>query len=342
MIAAQRFIRKTLLILGLLTSLSLASACQQAAAPRSDEVTFAVVIPDGASEAESAWRIYLEDMASLTGLKIKPNFAADDDASVKAMHNNHVQAGLFSNTAALNAVRDASAYVIARASDPTAPDGYRSVIVTRTDSGLTLAHLMACSGGLRFGMGAEASLAGNQAPLTYLFLPEKTDPDTCFSSVDRSEPTNQINNLITGKLDATVSNSIALQRFTTASPKEAARLKVIWSSPLLPDPPLLLRKDLDPATREKLRSFILSYGTGDGPEAERQRGVLARLGLGAFQPADDSHLLLMREMEAAQTLIAARKDNDPQTLAQAEKAFETIAAQRRALAKPVEAPADPL
>ncbi|MFT4090431.1 MAG: phosphate/phosphite/phosphonate ABC transporter substrate-binding protein [Asticcacaulis sp.] len=328
-------------VIATFTLVSALIGCQQAKPPHADEVSFSVTLPETATEARSAWQAFLDDMASQTGLKIRTHFTIDDAASVKAMGDNHVQAGLFSNPAALQAVRDANAYVIARASDPNAPEGYRSLILTRADSGLSLEHLMACSGGLRLGMGEEHSLAGSLAPLTYLFLPENIAPDKCFASIDRSDPATQTEALMAGRLDATVSNTIALQRLTTTKPDASAGLKVVWTSPLLPDPPLLLRKDLDPATREKLRSFILSYGTGDSPEAERQRGVLARLGLAAFQPADDTHLLPMREMEAARILIETRKENNPAAIAKAEKDFERIASERRALAKPLEAPADP-
>ncbi|MFT3998514.1 MAG: PhnD/SsuA/transferrin family substrate-binding protein, partial [Asticcacaulis sp.] len=214
--------------------------------------------------------------------------------------------------------------------------------VVRADSGLGVPHLLACSGGLRVGMGDEASLAGWRAPLTYLFLPQNADPERCFATIDRTDAATQIEAVLSGRLDASVTSSIALQRFSTASPDRFARLKVIWTSPLLPDPPLLLRKDLDPATREKLRSFILTYGAGEGPEAERQRGVLARLGLGGFRPADDTHLLPMREMEAAQAVTEARASGDRSDIDRAERALETIAGERRALARPAEAPADPL
>ena len=35
-------------------------------------------------------------------------------------------------------------------------------------------------------------------------------------------------------------------------------------------------------------------------EAERQRGLLAKISIGGFKPADDNHLLRVREMEATE------------------------------------------
>lgn len=316
------------------------AGCQQAFAPRADEVGFSVRLPEGASQAEAAWRIFLEDMTRLSGLEIEPVFASDEEAQVTALRDDQVQAGLFSNTAALRAVDEAGAYVFARASDANTAEGYRSLILTRADSGLGVENLLACGGGLRLGLGKADSLPGSLAPLTYLFVPAKIDPDTCFI-INRDERAAQMEALQAGRLDAVVSNSIALQRLAQSDPEAHKRLKVVWTSPVLPDPPLLLRQNLDPAVREKLRSFVLSYGTGEGPEADRQRGVLARLGLGAFQPADNSHLLPAQEMQAAQALIAARKAADPGAITRAEAELAGLTARRQASARPAQAPADP-
>ena len=50
--------------------------------------------------------------------------------------------------------------------------------------------------------------------------------------------------------------------------------------------------------KEKLRQFFLTYGQGDSPEAARARGYMAKVHVGGFKPADDNHLLPVREMEA--------------------------------------------
>jgi len=73
---------------------------------------------------------------------------------------------------------------------------------------------------------------------------------------------------------------------------------VIWTSPRLPEDPIIWRKDLDPAVKEKLRQFFLTYPKGDGPEAARQRALLSKISIGGSSPRDNSHLLPVREMEA--------------------------------------------
>ena len=93
---------------------------------------------------------------------------------------------------------------------------------------------------------------------------------------------------------------------------------------------MIRRKDLDPALKAKLDAFFFSYGVGEGPEAERQRKVLERIQTRPFKRADDSHLLPVREMEAAGQLIQARSKGDQAAVAAAEAELAKIAEERKA------------
>jgi len=62
-----------------------------------------------------------------------------------------------------------------------------------------------------------------------------------------------------------------------------------------------------------MRQFFLTYGTGTGPAADKQREVLKGLTYGGFRPADDSYLDPIREMEASETLSEARRSGDAAT-----------------------------
>jgi phosphonate transport system substrate-binding protein len=94
----------------------------------------------------------------------------------------------------------------------------------------------------------------------------------------------------------------------------------------LPESSILVRKDLDPAIKEKIRQFFLTYGAGTGPQADAQRKVLQGLAYGGFKPADDSYLDPIREMEAATELGEAKKSGDKQKIATAQAAFDKIRA----------------
>ena len=93
------------------------------------------------------------------------------------------------------------------------------------------------------------------------------------------------------------------------------------------------RKDIDPETWAKIETFMFSYGVGEGPEAERQRKILAQMQTAPFKRADDSHLLPVREMEATGQLIQARTKGDAAAEQAAEASLAEIAKERAALPK---------
>ena len=113
-------------------------------------------------------------------------------------------------------------------------------------------------------------------------------------------------------------------------------MRVIWTSPTLPQDPIVWRRDLDPAIKEKLRQFFLTYGQDSGPAAASQRANLAKIGIGGFRPADNSHLLPMREMEAARVWLTA---TDKARISAARQALDALTAQREDLEARTRAPA---
>ena len=84
------------------------------------------------------------------------------------------------------------------------------------------------------------------------------------------------------------------------------------------------RQDLDPALKEKIRSFFLTYGQGEGVEADRQRQVLSGLEYSRFSAADDGYLNPIREMVADQKLSEARAKGDTAAIATAERELQRL------------------
>ncbi len=80
--------------------------------------------------------------------------------------------------------------------------------------------------------------------------------------------------------------------------------------------------------KEKIRSFFLTYGQGDGVEADRQRRVLAGLNYSRFSAADDDYLDPVREMIADQALSEASGRNDAAAVAAAELELQRLRAKR--------------
>jgi phosphonate transport system substrate-binding protein len=171
--------------------------------------------------------------------------------------------------------------------------------------------------------------------MTWLFGPRNIRPETCFKTVRSANHEANLFAVSMGQLDAATNNSQSIARLadqkTETAQKAVADIEVVWRSPTLPEDPMVWRKDLDPAVKEKLRQFFLTYAQGDGPEAERQRGLLARISIGGFMPADDNHLLRVREMEATENVLEAQRGGDPKRIADARKALDGVKAEEAAL-----------
>jgi phosphonate transport system substrate-binding protein len=304
------------------------------------EIRFSVLSTESAQSMSQYWQPILADMATSTGLKVTPYFSNNYTLLVEAMKFHKTDAGWFSNQSGLEAVRRANGEVFARTFDPTGVDGYKSVIIVPAKSKTTLDELLKCDKTLTFGLGDAISTSGTLAPMTYLFAPRGIDPETCFKRLrtGSSHATNLFA-VANGQLDAATNNSTSLKLNREKGRPEAGEVRVIWESPTLPEDPIIWRKDLDPALKEKLRQFFLTYGQGDTPDAIRQRGYMAKVNVGGFKPADDSHLLPVREMEATEQWLLAKKGGDPAKIAAARKNLDGVTAQRVALEARTRAPA---
>lgn len=317
-------------------ALALAGCGQQESVtgPRSKELTFSILSAEGQAAAQPVWQPLLDDMSKSVGVPVKPYFATNYTALVEAMRFGQVQAGWFSARPALEAVNRADAEVLSRVTDLGGEATYRSVLIVRKGSKITLEDVLKCGRKLSFGVGDAESTSGTQAPATYLFTPRDIDPAKCFKAVRPASHQANFSAVANGVVDVATNNTVNLSFAARETPELAARVETIWSSPPLPESSVLVRKDLDPALKEKIRQFLITYGTGTGPEAERQRAVLQKLGSGGFRPADDTYLDPIREMVAGEALADARKSGDKGKVGAAQAQFDKVraaAAQRRAV-----------
>lgn len=312
-------------------SLPVLSACGGGGEKPKNEVIFSILSTESAQNMEDYWTPILADMEKQTGLKVKPYFSSSYSALVESMRFKKIDLGWFSNQSGLEAVRRANGEVFARTFDDSDTDGYKSVIIVPANSPIkTIDDLLKCDKTLNFGMGDAKSTSGTLAPVTLVFQPAGKRPDTCFKTVISANHQANLFAVANGKLDAATNNSTAIALNAKRGEGQAEKIRVIWESPTLPEDPIIWRKDLDPAVKEKLRQFFLTYGQGDSPEAKKAREYMAALSIGGFKPADESHLLFVREMEAAGQLGEAKETNNPAAVAAAQKNLDGIRAEAAA------------
>ena len=292
------------------------------------ELTFSILSAEGQASSGPLWAPLLEDMSKAVGVPVKPYFGSNYTVLVEAMRGGHTHVAWFSAKPALEAVDRADAEVIARIVDPEGRDSYRSTLIVRTGSGITLEDVLACGKQYDFGIGDAQSTSGTLAPMTFLFNPRNIDPAQCFKTVRSANHQANAFGVATGVLDVATSNTVNTVFLTRQNPQIASPITEIWQSPPIPESGIVVREELDPALKEKIRSFFLTYGQGEGAEAERQRQVLAGLNYSQFRAADDSYLDPVREMVADQQLADARQRGDEADVATAQGELQRLRAKR--------------
>jgi len=318
--------------LGLGASLLLAGCGDPKPADTRKEVVFSILSTESAQNMQGYWTPILADMEKSTGLKVRPYFLNNYSLLVEAMGAGKTDLGWFSNQSGLEAVRRANGEVFVRTFDPSGTDGYQSVIIVPKDSPITsVDQLLKCDRSLNFGIGDAKSTSGTLAPKTYLFSPRGVDPETCFKTVRSANHQTNLFAVANGTLDAATNNSTSIALNAARGQPQAGQVRVIWTSPTIPEDPLVWRKDLDPVVKEKLRQFFLTYGQGEGPEAARQKANLKQLSMGGFKPADNTHLLPVRRMEAAELLSEATKGGDKARIAEAQARLDQVITEQAAL-----------
>ncbi len=288
------------------------------------EITFSILSAEGQASSGPLWQPLLDDMSKAIGVPVKPFFGSNYTILVEAMRGNQTQVAWLSAKPALEAVDRAQGEVIVRIVDPEGRDSYRSTIIVRRGSGITLDQVMACGKRYDFGIGDAQSTSGTLAPMAFLFNPRNVVPAECFKTVRSANHQANAFAVATGLVDVATSNTVNTVFLTRQNPQIAAQIEEIWQSPPIPESGIVLRADLDPALKEKIRSFFLTYGQGEGPEAERQRQVLAGLNYSRFNAADDSYLNPVREMVADQKLIKARAEGDTAAATAAERELQRL------------------
>lgn len=288
------------------------------------EITFSILSAEGQASAGPLWQPLLDDMSKAIGVPVKPYFGSNYTVLVEAMRGNHTQVGWFSAKPEVEAIDRANAEVIARTVNREGLDSYQSTLIVKKGSGITLDKVLACGKVYNFGIGDAQSTSGTLAPMTFLFNERGVVPAQCFKTVRSANHQANAFGVATGVIDVATSNSVNLVFMRRENAQLADQIEEIWTSPPVPESGIVVRQDLDPALKEKIRGFFLTYGQGEGPEAERQRKVLAGLEYSRFAPADDSYLNPIREMIADQKRGEAEAKGDKAGVAAAEAELQRL------------------
>ncbi|MCC6946802.1 MAG: phosphonate ABC transporter substrate-binding protein [Bradyrhizobiaceae bacterium] len=291
------------------------------------DINFGIISTEATQNLKADWQPLLDDMAKQTGLKIRAFFAPDYAGIIEGMRFNKVQVAWYGNKSAMEAVDRANGEVFAQSVDFQGNQGYWSHVVVHVDSPIaSIDDVLKCDKSIDFGIGDPNSTSGFLVPTTYIFAAKNVDPKECFKTVRNASHEANAMAVANKQVAAATNNSENLRRLEVTAPEAHKKLKVVWTSPLIPSDPLVWRKDLDPALKSKLYTFIMTYGRlGTSEEIAAARKVLAGLQWAPFRPSSDAQLYPIRQLELNKQILKIKSDAK---LGDAEKATQLTSLQK--------------
>jgi phosphonate transport system substrate-binding protein len=264
-----------------------------AAQAAEQEINFGIISTESSQNLRSMWDPFLADMGKQTGTKINAFFAPDYAGIIQGMRFDKVDVAWYGNKSAMEAVDRAGGEIFAQTVAFDGSQGYYSLMVAHQDSPInSIEDMLKNAKTLTFANGDPNSTSGYLVPGYYVFAQNNADANKIFKrSLNGSHEVNALS-VANKQVDIGTFNSEGMQRLEVTAPDKAAKLKVIWTSPLIPSDPMVWRKNLDDATKAKLREFFMTYG--DEP-AELK--VLEGLQWAKFKPSTDDQLLPIRQLD---------------------------------------------
>jgi phosphonate transport system substrate-binding protein len=292
------------------TAVALASSGLAALAQAPTELNFGIISTEASVNQKKIWEPFLQAMAKTTGYKINGFYATDYAGVIEAMRFNKVQVAWYGNKSGMEAVDRASGEVFAQVVSVDGSLGYYSHIIVNKDSPYNrLEDILKCDKTLDFGIGDPNSTSGFLVPTAYIFAAKGVDPKSCFKTVRNANHQANAMAVANKQVAAATNNSEDLQRLMMTAPQAREQIKIIWTSPIIPLDPIVWRKDLDPAIKAKLYTFLLGYGRIGSPEEIKvAREMIAGMIWSPLRPSSDDQLLPMRRLEASKDLLKVQSD----------------------------------
>ena len=259
------------------------------------EINFGIISTESSQNLKSDWQPLLDDLAKKTGYKVNAFFAPDYAGIIEGMRFNKVHLAWFGNKSAMEAVDRANGEVFAQMVNADGTQGYYSHLIVHKDSPhKTLDDVLKNAKTLSFGNGDPNSTSGFLVPSYYVFAQNKIDAKTAFRvSRGANHETNALA-VANKQVDVATNNSENLDKIKDRLPEKFKDIRIVWTSPLIPSDPLVIRKDLPDVAKQKLKDFFYTYGQG----GQQEKDVLMRISkLSSFKPSTNAQLIPIRQLE---------------------------------------------
>jgi phosphonate transport system substrate-binding protein len=296
----MRMLRLLGLVVVVVLAMAAGAPAQDASWPK--EITFALLSTENAAEITRRWGPIIAQLEKDLRVRVKHVTATDYRGTIEALKFKKAEIGHLGPKSYVEAATNNYANVepIAQLQLANGSLGYRSCLIVHADSDMFSPEDTA---GKSFAFNDPNSTSGYLVPSAFFMMEMGIDPQKHFSRVIFSGSHEASILAVTNrKVDVASTNLPDVQQLTRENkvPRSAAR--VIWVSKLIPNDPVVVRKDLAPTLKTAIQESLVSMKSRH-PEAFKEIGAW----VGNFVPADDAKYQVIRELnETAKRLKAAK------------------------------------
>lgn len=289
----------------LLAAVGLAAALTAGAAVAAPkEINFGIISTESSQNLKQDWGVLLADLEKHLGVKVNAFFAPDYAGVIEGMRFGKVHVAWYGNKSAMEAVDRASGEIFAQQIAQDGSPGYWSYLIVHKDSSLhSIEDVKRNARNLTLGYGDPNSTSGFLVPSYYAMALHGMDPKTSFKLMRTANHETNLAAVANKQVDVATNNNESFEKFQRRKPEQAANIRIIWKSPLIPSDPMVYRKDLDPALKAKIKEFFVNYG-----KDAREKQALHKIGISGFRASNNDQLLPIRQLELFKVKLAIEKD----------------------------------
>ena len=263
-------------------------------------MTFTIMATENPAEVTRRWGPVLAQLEADLGVQVLP-VVADFRSIVGVWKSRTAELGHLMPKAYVEATADKADVVpVAQFQLPNGSLGFRACLIVHADSGVFSPEDMA---GKTFAFNDPGSTSGYLVPAVFFMSEMGIDPDRHFAKVTfTGSHEASIHAVATKHVEIASTNLVDLQRAMLKDPALRATLRVIWVSRLIPNDPIVVRKDLPASLRQAIQRSLLTMRARK-PEVFKELGAT----VGGFVQVDDATYAVVREMAEAAKKLAPRK-----------------------------------
>lgn len=282
--------------------LTIASATLAADPSWSKELTFALLSTESAPEVGRRWTPILDQLGKDLGIPVKQVAATDYRGSIEALKFNKAQVGQLGPKGYIEASNNNYANVepVVQLQHANGSLGYRSCLVVHADSDLFSPEDIA---GKTFAFNDPNSTSGYLVPMTFFLMEMGIEPKEHFSKLTFSGSHEaSILAVAHKKVDVASTNVPDVQQMAREGKISRDAVRVIWVSKLIPNDPIVIRKDLPDSLKQAIQQSLITM-KAKHPEAFVAGGTW----IGGFVKVDDATYQIIRDLNETAKRLAALK-----------------------------------